>query len=220
MTSTARHSAPTGWSGATVENKRPQLRGQEGPADSTRLLRKPAGSVSDTTSWGPEEKASALAGLTERERRIFDLTVLDSKLVKEIAYDLGISVATVGVNKRKMYAKLGLKSNSELISVFGDMAHDGTEQITLDQLRANPDMGREFGLGLSNRMEEVMALIDRGLRDKAIADALHISPSTAHTYTSNLFELLGLHDRKALIHWNRRRKQYLALINAPRPDTP
>lgn len=49
--------------------------------------------------------------------------------------------------------------------------------------------------GLTNRERQILACIQRGLRDKAIATTLGISPLTVHTHLKHIFHKLGAHTR-------------------------
>lgn len=49
--------------------------------------------------------------------------------------------------------------------------------------------------GLTTRERQILASIQRGLRDKEIATALGISPLTVHTHLKNIFHKLGTHTR-------------------------
>jgi DNA-binding NarL/FixJ family response regulator len=54
------------------------------------------------------------AGLSSREHQILHL-IADGKPLKRIAHELGIDPKTVTSHKTRLMAKLGLKSNAELI---------------------------------------------------------------------------------------------------------
>lgn len=49
--------------------------------------------------------------------------------------------------------------------------------------------------GLTEREVEVLRLIARGATKKTVAEALFISPSTAHTHVVHIYEKLGLNTR-------------------------
>jgi DNA-binding NarL/FixJ family response regulator len=55
--------------------------------------------------------------------------------------------------------------------------------------------GHEFNL--TPREREVLKLLARGLSDKAIAEALYISPRTAMTHVANILGKLGVNRRGA-----------------------
>ena len=59
--------------------------------------------------------------------------------------------------------------------------HDATSSATID--------------GLTNRERQILACIQRGLRDKEIATTLGISPLTVHTHLKHIFHKLGAHTR-------------------------
>lgn len=49
--------------------------------------------------------------------------------------------------------------------------------------------------GLTSRERQILACIQRGLRDKEIATSLGISPLTVHTHLKHIFHKLGAHTR-------------------------
>jgi len=53
--------------------------------------------------------------------------------------------------------------------------------------------------GLSKRQEEVLASLVLDSSDKGVAEALHISPTTAHTHIFNVLKTLGVHSRNHAI---------------------
>lgn len=55
-------------------------------------------------------------------------------------------------------------------------------------------------LGISQREQEVLALIAKGQPNKLIARSLEISPNTVKTHIANLFEKLGAQNRTQVIH--------------------
>ena len=62
---------------------------------------------------GQASVAARLATLTQRERQVMDL-VVDGKLNKVIADDLGISMRTVEVHRAHVFEKMGVKTAVEL----------------------------------------------------------------------------------------------------------
>ncbi len=172
-----------------------------------KSLRKTEEPLPDITLKNPKAQA-ALGILSPKEKGVFAL-VLQHKLEKEIAHIMGVSESAVKQHKRNIRRKLKVRSTVRLISVFGD-----TEQITLEKLKEDPSIGRDLGIGLSQRMEQLIELVDQGFRAKEIAAELDLSPGTVHRYFDSLFAFLKLHSRAELVRWNNRRKQYLALRNA------
>ena len=56
--------------------------------------------------------------LTAREQQVLDL-LIEGKLYKEIAHELGVSIDTVRTHVRKVYDKLHIHSRTEIILKFG-----------------------------------------------------------------------------------------------------
>jgi FixJ family two-component response regulator len=71
----------------------------------------------DASRRAEQEEAGQLrerfAALTDREREIFD-RIVDGKLNKEVAYELGIAERTVKLQRSHLMAKLGVRSAAEL----------------------------------------------------------------------------------------------------------
>lgn len=63
-----------------------------------------------------QQKNERLALLTKRERQVFELLV-DGKLNKIIAHELGISIRTVEGHRANLMEKLQVKSLSELVRI-------------------------------------------------------------------------------------------------------
>jgi DNA-binding CsgD family transcriptional regulator/tetratricopeptide (TPR) repeat protein len=55
--------------------------------------------------------------------------------------------------------------------------------------------------GLTAREREVVALIARGLSNRAIAESLVIAQGTAHRHVANILDTLGLHSRSQIAVW-------------------
>ncbi|WP_350341334.1 response regulator transcription factor [Candidatus Nephthysia bennettiae] len=49
--------------------------------------------------------------------------------------------------------------------------------------------------GLTDREVEVLRLLARGLSNKQIAGALHVSPATVHTHVINVYGKIGVNTR-------------------------
>jgi len=53
---------------------------------------------------------------------------------------------------------------------------------------------------LTRREAEVLELLRTGSSNREIAQALHISPDTAHTHVNRILRKLGVHSRRELMH--------------------
>jgi DNA-binding NarL/FixJ family response regulator len=66
--------------------------------------------------------------------------------------------------------------------------------------KASADAGRSPALpGLTEREEEVLDLVAKGLTNDAIARRLYLSDKTVRNYVSTLFAKLGVSDRAAAV---------------------
>jgi|GEM_PF-1431984 len=173
-------------------------------SQSSDELEKP---LTDITLQNPKAQA-ALCILSPREKGVFAL-VLQYKLEKEIAYIMGISKEAVKQHKRNILRKLKVGSIVRLISVFGDI-----EQITVERLKEDPSIGNELGIGLPRRTEQLIRLVEEGLKYRDIAAKIGVALGTVHATLSLLFKRLNVHSKAELVGWNNRRKQYLALRDA------
>jgi DNA-binding NarL/FixJ family response regulator len=69
----------------------------------------------------------------------------------------------------------------------------------MDEPQPGPDFLRSREASrLTPREKQIVALICRGLRNKQIAEQLHITPGTVKVHLMHVFEKTGLKDRLAL----------------------
>jgi DNA-binding NarL/FixJ family response regulator len=75
----------------------------------------------------------------------------------------------------------------------------GKGNIWMDEPQPGPDFLRSREASrLTPREKQIVALICRGLRNKQIAEQLHITPGTVKVHLMHVFEKTGLKDRLAL----------------------
>ena len=74
--------------------------------------------------------------------------------------------------------------------VVDDYLASGSDELARDPLAE-----------LSQREREVLQLLAEGHDNKVIADLIHLSPKTVHTYRSRIMQKLNLHDTVALIRF-------------------
>ncbi len=75
----------------------------------------------------------------------------------------------------------------------------GTGKIWMDEPQPGPEFLRNREASrLTPREKQIVALICRGMRNKQIAENLHITPGTVKVHLMHIFEKTGLKDRLAL----------------------
>ncbi|MBZ5610919.1 MAG: response regulator transcription factor [Acidobacteriia bacterium] len=75
----------------------------------------------------------------------------------------------------------------------------GRGKIWMDEPQPAPDFLRNREASrLTPREKQIVALICRGMRNKQIAENLHITPGTVKVHLMHIFEKTGLKDRLAL----------------------
>jgi DNA-binding NarL/FixJ family response regulator len=80
---------------------------------------------------------------------------------------------------------------STITTVIREMAHVDEHNGTLHHLRVIES--------LTQREREVIALLGEGLKNKQVAERLHVSEATVRHYLTSIFNKLGVHDRLGLI---------------------
>ncbi len=85
---------------------------------------------------------------------------------------------------------------SKLVECLREVAKG---RIWMDEPQPTPDYLRNREASrLTPREKQIVALICRGLRNKQIAENLHITPGTVKVHLMHIFEKTGLKDRLAL----------------------
>jgi DNA-binding NarL/FixJ family response regulator len=86
----------------------------------------PPGVASQGVSLDPEEEATAarIAELTPQQYRVLTM-VCSGLLNKQIAYDLGVSEATVKAHMTAILRKLGAHSRTQVVLIAGRLTLDG-----------------------------------------------------------------------------------------------
>ena len=78
--------------------------------------------------------------------------------------------------------------------------------IVLERLRRSPASDPTDAPTLTRRETEILQLIATGLRTRAIAARLHVSPATVRNHVQHIFDKLGAHNRlEAVAHARRQR---------------
>jgi DNA-binding NarL/FixJ family response regulator len=108
-----------------------------------------------------------------------------------------------------------LQKDGELAAVIHALraAHNGLVMIAprlLTELGALLPAADPFQATLSDREREVLALMDRGLAAREVAEQLKVSPNTARTHIRNVITKLGAHAQPEALTQARR----LGLLNS------
>jgi DNA-binding CsgD family transcriptional regulator len=98
-----------------------------------------------------EEIAARLAALSNRERQVLKL-VVDGRLNKQIADDLGISIKTVKVHRANVMKTMAVRSLAELVHLC-DLASGGSGEC-LFGARTDPLCARRACLNSGGRCEK------------------------------------------------------------------
>lgn len=95
-------------------------------------------------------------------------------------------------------------SREELISAIKAVADEKpvlTPEVASQMAMAKVDFQSQAVFSpLTNKEMEVLFLVLRGISSKDIAQRLHISPKTIHSYRSRIFEKLNVENEVALMH--------------------
>lgn len=126
--------------------------------------------------------------LTDRELQIVAL-VGEGRSVREVATLLAISPRTVENHKRRIYAKLGVHSQSHAVAL-------ATQFGLLDPTGSEADW-KYFGSTpqLSPREQEILSSISHGDTVRQTAKALGVSIKTIENTQGRLFRKLGVRNR-------------------------
>jgi DNA-binding CsgD family transcriptional regulator len=149
--------------------------------------------------------------LSEAEREVV-LAILDGRSNADIALARGRSVRTVANQAASAFRKLGVRSRSELATLWWRDGHPGPARVdTCVDAGADagadttPDTAADTGAAeldtsrLTRREREVVAAVARGRTNKAIAYELGLGVSTVSWYLASAMRKLGAPTRVALI---------------------
>lgn len=99
----------------------------------------------------------------------------------------------------QMGARGIVKKTAPIATLLGCLRHVASGQMWMEQTEQVTEfLQRKQTSRLTPREKEVVRLICRGLRNKQIADTLHITPGTVKVHLMHIFEKTGLKDRLAL----------------------
>lgn len=137
--------------------------------------------------------------LSEAEREVV-LAILDGRSNAEIALARCRSVRTVANQAASAFRKLGVRSRSELATLWWQDAQPGPARVdTCVDARADAAAAELDTSRLTRREREVVAAVARGRTNKAIAYELGLGISTVSWYLGSAMRKLGTPSRVALI---------------------
>lgn len=143
-----------------------------------------------------------------RERRkdlkIIMLTTFNEKHLISGAIKAGADgyiLKEASVHQLVDYVKTSFKngiilSKHAVVALSRPKDRDDREQENMN----DADITDEFR-ELSVQERRIFRLILKGRRNKEIAEELHISEGTVRNYISRIYEILGIHNRTALVLW-------------------
>jgi len=83
----------------------------------------------------------------------------------------------------------------------GGMFFSATVPPPVPTLAGEPALPRHGAEALTDREQEVVRLVARGLLSKEVADRLGLSPRTVEKHRARILAKLGLHDVPTLVRW-------------------
>ena len=126
--------------------------------------------------------------------KVLILTASDDEVYLKKALKAGV----------RAYVLKGI-SGSELVRIIRDVQagerYIAPELLTSMSLGTPPPVSRHAEL--SQREQQVLAGVCKGLTDKEIADTLHIKPSTIRYYLTHIFRKLKVHNRVQAMQMSR-----------------
>ena len=127
--------------------------------------------------------------LTPKEKEVFDRLILGESN-QEIADFLGIEYGTVKCHVQRIFEKFDVRKREKLMAkvLLGGWA----DSIIVQDLRRDDST-------LTEREEEVLALIAEGKNNQEIGQTLFIEEFTAKTHVSNILKKKGVRSRGKLI---------------------
>lgn len=139
-----------------------------------------------------------------RTEEIVARYVVNGHTQKEIAYELGISVGSVGAILHRVYEKLGVAGRSQLLDVLRvpttlSRGSLGNEEELLVFSLPRLALRREDAEKLSEAERQVVAAVLRGLSNIEVASELGKSVNTVEGQLASVSSKLGLTSRAELI---------------------
>jgi DNA-binding NarL/FixJ family response regulator len=141
--------------------------------------------------------------LTAREQQVAAHAAMGHG-VRLIAYELGLSPATVCEQLRSAMGKLGVSTRAALATAYHLTSTPDATVAVRDELTvlASPRRARTREASLSPSERAVIALIERGLSNAQIAERRGTSTHTVANQVARVFRKLGVGSRAELATWS------------------
>ena len=139
-----------------------------------------------------------------REERLPTRVVLLTAALEDEQLLEAIQLGAQGVVLKDMAPNLLIEAVRE-VHAGGQWFEKGLGGRALRRLLQREQSQHEAGGALTKREIEIVRMVARGLRNRAIADQLFISEGTVKVHVHNIYEKLGVDGRAALIVYARSR---------------
>ncbi|MGE0784237.1 MAG: LuxR C-terminal-related transcriptional regulator [Sandaracinaceae bacterium] len=139
-------------------------------------------------------------GLTQREAAIAQ-ALGDGSTLKEIAYDVGVSVSAITKAATRARTKLGLRTLGELAAFFAPATRLRAHELDVagERFLVTPIAPSEAALEILSPAErEIAERVIRGDSNRQIADSRGTSPRTVANQLQRIFHKLGVGSRTEL----------------------
>jgi DNA-binding NarL/FixJ family response regulator len=138
-----------------------------------------------------------------REKDTTAVILLTARIEEDVMID-AIRLGARGVLLKHMEPRLVIQCVRK-VHAGGEWLEQRAVSHALRRL-VRDQVGQQEAMKLLTPREiELVRLVARGLRNRALADQLHISEGTVKVHLHHVFEKLGLDNRVALVVWARDR---------------
>ena len=150
-----------------------------------------------TVEVADSPKVSGRRELSARKKQIVQLVARGLK-DKEIAAQLGIAEGTVADHLTKIFHKMNVRTRTALIMAMAMDEPASHELPTQTRAEAFSEGISKGEWNLTDREQEVVALLVQGLKNKEIADELGVVEQTVRNHLKNIYDKMGVNDRLRL----------------------
>jgi two-component system nitrate/nitrite response regulator NarL len=138
----------------------------------------------------PELDGGRLAAAVACEELGTAIVILGARVRRDVAFDL-VAAGVRGVLSKRMAGESVTDAVCRVAAGSSALCADAQTAVT-QEIRVRHGDGREL---LSRRELDVLALIADGLSSIEIGRRLHLAPSTVKSYTTRVFQRLGVSER-------------------------